>query len=283
MSGAYPSTPRRSPTPSTETFVLTLWTDDPELATRADAAGVDRIGVDLERRGKAERQRGLGTWISPHRHEDLDAVRAALTDAAPFARVDPFFAGTARQLDEVLDRGAKVVMLPMAASPSEVSDFADLVDGAATVVLLVESYEGIRRLPELVAIDGVDEVHIGLNDLALSLGVRNRWLALADDLTVRAGSIVTGAGKRFGLGAVGRPGDRGLPIPVDLVYAQYPRTGATAALLSRSFFRDGEGEDLAADIGMLREELSAWWKRDEADRTAAHEALTRCAERTDCF
>jgi HpcH/HpaI aldolase/citrate lyase family len=283
MSGAYLPIPQKSPTPSTEAFVLTLWTDDPELAARADAAGVNRIGVDLERLGKSERQRGMGTWISPHGYEDLDAVAAALSNAELFARLDPFHAGTARQLDEVLDRRGEVVMLPMAESPSEAREFTGLVDGAATVVLLVETREGIRRLPELVGIDGVDEVHIGLNDLALSLGVRNRWLALAGDLVVRAGSIVTGAGKRFGLGAVGRPGDRGLPIPVDLVYAQYPRTGATAALLSRSFFRDGPGEDLATDVALLRSELSAWSARDEAERTAAHAALTRCAARAGCF
>ena len=140
-------------------------------------------------------------------------------------------------------------MLPMVATPGEAREFAAWSAARRPSSCSSRACEGVRRLPELVAIDGVDEVHIGLNDLALSLGVRNRWLALAGDLTVRAGSIVTGAGKRFGLGAVGRPGDRGLPVPVDLVYAEYPRTGATAALLSRSFFRDGEGEDLAADIG----------------------------------
>ena len=39
-------------------FRLTLWTADAALAARADAAGVDRIGVDLDRLGKAERQAG---------------------------------------------------------------------------------------------------------------------------------------------------------------------------------------------------------------------------------
>jgi len=33
----------------TAPFRLTLWTADPALAARADAAGVDRIGVDLDR------------------------------------------------------------------------------------------------------------------------------------------------------------------------------------------------------------------------------------------
>ena len=150
-------------------------------------------------------------------------------------------------------------------------------------MLLVETAEALRRLPELVAVDGVDEVHIGLNDLALSLGVRNRWLALAGALAVEAGAVVRAHGKRFGLGAVGRPSDRGLPVPVDLVYAQYARTGATAALLSRSFFRPGLNGGLDASVARLRAELSAWFLRTDAELAAAHDELVRCATRADCF
>jgi citrate lyase beta subunit len=283
MSGASPQTQKTSPSLSAEPFVLTLWTGDPELARRADAAGVDRIGVDLERLGKAERQRGLGTWISPHRQEDLDAVGAVLSDAALFARVNPLHAGSAWEVEEALARGVQVVMLPMVESAREAREFARLVDGEATVVLLVETGEAIRRLPELAAVDGVHEVHIGINDLALSLGVRNRWLTLAGDLAVEAGATVRAEGKRFGLGAVGRPSDRGLPVPVDLVYAQYARTGATAALLSRSFFRPGLDGDLDVGVTRLRDELSAWWRRSDAELAAAHEEFVRCATRADCF
>src|SRR5687767_11459014 len=70
----------RSPTRSPkQDFVLTLWTADPMVAHRAEIAGVDRIGVDLEILGKAERQAGLGTWISPHKEADLVVLRALLS------------------------------------------------------------------------------------------------------------------------------------------------------------------------------------------------------------
>jgi hypothetical protein len=253
------------------------------LAAAADVAGVDRIGVDLERLGKAERQRGLGTWISTHTEADLDAVGARLSRAALFARVNPVHQGTPREIDAALARGVRVLMLPMAESAAEVSEFGRLVGDAATVVLLVETTEGIRRLPELVASDGIDEVHIGLNDLALSAGMRNRWLTLASELPVKAGAVVRAAGKRFGLGAVGRPGDRGLPIPPELVYSQYARTGATAALLSRSFFRPGLVSDLETSVARLRDELVAWHGRSEAELHAANEEFARYAARADCF
>ena len=62
--------------------VLTLWTNDPDTARSADAAGIDRIGVDLDRLGKAERQAGLATWISPHTVADLERLRPAVRAAA---------------------------------------------------------------------------------------------------------------------------------------------------------------------------------------------------------
>lgn len=54
---------------------LSLWTSDTALAAAADAAGVDRIGVDLETRGKDSRQAGRGTWMSPHVEGDLSRSR----------------------------------------------------------------------------------------------------------------------------------------------------------------------------------------------------------------
>jgi hypothetical protein len=70
-------------------FVLTLFTNDPELARRADRAGVNRIGLDLEKPGKHERQGHLRAWISNHKPEDIHALRPAVQDGECFARVNP--------------------------------------------------------------------------------------------------------------------------------------------------------------------------------------------------
>jgi HpcH/HpaI aldolase/citrate lyase family len=250
------------------------------LARYADAAGIDRIGVDLERLGKADRQRALGTWISPHTEQDLARVGSALDRAQLFVRVNPYHAGSKREIESVLDRGTRVLMLPMALDPRDVQRFVELVGARAHVVLLVEHVEALRRLDELLAVTGVGEVHIGLNDLALSLGLRNRWLALAGDLVAAAGRRVRAAGLRFGVGGIGRVGDDSLPVPADLVYAEYARTGATAALVSRSFFEpvmDGPG--LAAEIARARARFAAWYGSSAASVEAAHAELVR---RADC-
>jgi hypothetical protein len=251
-------------------------------ARLADAAGIDRIGVDLERLGKQERQCGLGTWVSSHAESDLDEIGPALTNARLFARVNPLNHDSRREVESVLARGVKVVMLPMVKEAEEAARFAALIGGRATLVLLVEHIDALGRLSEMVQVEGVDEVHMGLNDLALSLGLPNRWLVLAGELAAEAGAIVRTAGLRFGLGGIGRAGDEGLPVPADLVYAEYARTGARAALVSRSFFRT-DGLDLKAEVTRARQALADWCSRSEAEIAAAHAELGRCATDARCW
>lgn len=282
MNGGSRPTVSKSPTHFDEPFVLTLWTADPRLARAADAAGVERIGIDLERLGKRERQQERGTWISPHAEEDLDALAPALTRARLFARVNPLNPDSERELESVIGRGAEVLMLPMAMDAEQAASFVRLVrqtrKTSTTIVLLIEHAEALERLPEIVLVPGVDEIHIGLNDLAISLGLRNRWMALAGDLVAVAGAVTREAKLRFGPGGIGRAGDRSLPVPADLIYAEYARTGATAALLARSFFATGE-IDLNTEVARAREALDAWHHRSPEELAAAHVELGRCASR----
>ena len=259
-----------------------MWTADPALARLADAAGVDRIGVDLERLGKQERQRGLGTWMSPHLESDLDRLGPVLVQARLFARVNPLNPDSAREVEAVLGRGAQVIMLPMVKAAEEAARFAALIAGRATLVLLVEHADALGQLSGMVDVEGVDEVHIGLNDLALSLGLANRWMVLGSDLALEAAAIVHAAGLRFGLGGIGRAGDNGLPVPADLVYAEYARTGARAALISRSFLSPG-GIGLAAEVRRARRALADWCRRPQAEIEAAHAELGRRAAQAECW
>jgi hypothetical protein len=238
---------------------------------RADAAGIDRVGVDLERLGKIERQRGRGTWISPHTEDDLGRIAAVLTRAAPFARVNAWHAGSAGEVDRVIALGARVLMLPMVETVADASCFAAAVRGRAAIVLLVESAKGLEAAGALAAVDGVDEIHVGLNDLALSLGLRSRWLALAGDRLVEASRAVRAAGRRFGFGGIGAVGDDTLPIPSDLIYAEYARTRATAALVARAF---PISADLGVAIARTRARLAEWRAASPDARAAAHAELT---------
>ena len=262
-------------------FILTLWTDDPILAERADQAGIDRIGLDLEIHGKLERQpRGLGTWISPHRADRLPQLREAIDRADLFCRVNPINPGSRDEIEEVLDYGVEVLMLPMFTTAEEVATFVDHVDGRARCVLLLENTTAADRVDEIVRVPGVDEVHVGLNDLTLSLGdpARNRFAVLADDLMERIADAVHAAGLRFGVGGVGRVHSEGQTIPGDLIHAQYPRLGASAALIARSFLRpDSQPVDLPSEIRMLRQRLEWWRTRPSEELEDARRALALAA------
>src|SRR5262245_36722874 len=64
-------------------FVLTLLSRDPPLIRAADRAGVDRLGIDIERLGKRQRQGHIANArISDHELEDLRLVAANARRAA---------------------------------------------------------------------------------------------------------------------------------------------------------------------------------------------------------
>jgi hypothetical protein len=259
-------------------FTLTLWTDDARLAARADAAGVDRIGIDLETLGKRERQAGLSTWISRHALRDLDPLRGAVRDAALFARVNPLHANSAEELDAVLAAGVEVVMLPMFSSVGEVERFCGLVDGRARIVLLLETIGGLRELPSILALGGVEEVHVGINDMALAMGLRNRFSVMTCGEVADAARLAGAADAMFGIGGIGRVSDDDLPVPSDLVYAQYARLGARGALLSRSFFGpDPDAVDIAAELSASRARLAYWCERSPGELEEARQGLARSA------
>jgi hypothetical protein len=105
---------------------------------------------------------------------------------------------------------------------------------------------------------GVDEVMLGLNDLRLQFSVANHFEMLASPVVEMLASEVLGHGLPLSIGGVGRVGDDSLPVPVDLVLAQYPRLGATGAWLSRSFCRAAADVEFGTAVAELRARLTEW-------------------------
>ncbi|WP_168355982.1 aldolase/citrate lyase family protein [Sphingomonas gei] len=210
-------------------------TNSPGLAAFAVRAGVDRIFVDLEILGKQERQGHLNTLISGHSFEDLRRVRAAVPDAELMARLNPMNAGTQAEVDEALDAGVPILMLPMFHEPGEVQAFADCVRGRARICLLAETIGAMQTIRACAETPGVDEIHIGLNDLSLDLELPFMFQPLAMGLVDQMAEQIRAAGKPFGIGGVARI-DEGL-LPARWILGEHARLGSTAAILSRTFHR----------------------------------------------
>ena len=172
------------------------------------------------------------------------------------------------------------MMLPMAEDPDVVRRFVDVVAGRAEVSLLVETPVAASRICEIASIEGVDEVHVGLNDLRLALGLRSHFEVLASDLLVRLSEAVHEAGRAFGVGGVGRRGDASLPIPADLVHAQYPRLRADRAWLARSFLGpDPAALDLEREVALLRQAMDEWEACDTDTLERARDRLRTLASK----
>src|SRR5262245_4950495 len=171
-------------------------------------------------------------------------------------------------------------MLPFFRTAEEVDVFARWIGGRAKAVVLVETAAAAVRIRDIAAVPGIDEVMFGLNDLRLQLGVSNHFEVLASPLLDGLAREVLAAKLALSVGGVARHDDVSLPISPDLVYAQFPRLGATGAWLARSFFRDAPpGWDFAAAIAVLRRRLGEWAAASPQAREEARNALAREARR----
>lgn len=257
-------------------FQLTLLTSDVVLAAAAERAGVQRIGVDIERNGKAARQAGFDTRISNHTWDDLCRIREALRTSDLFIRLNPPHLGTPAEVELALELGATALMLPYFQSERDAKLFSEFVGGRAYTILLVETPRALVRIEEITAVEGIDEIMIGLNDLRLTMNLRGLELLVSPFMSV-VSRIVRDSGKRFTFGGLGRFDDTGLPANPDLVYAQYPRLMGTGAWLSRSFFQNTPRQWTIEDgIRTLRSRLSFWADRSEHELLDAKRELALC-------
>jgi 2-keto-3-deoxy-L-rhamnonate aldolase RhmA len=260
-------------------FRFTLMTDDAELAGAADAAGVDRVGLDLERLGKHERQGAHPHLrISDHRVEQLPFLRARMTQARAFVRVNPHNPGSALEIEHALDAGAEVLMLPFFHAAEEVEAFVGLVRGRAVVSLLLETASAAHDARAIARVRGVDEIVVGLNDLSLDLGFANQFTLLVSPVLEHVAREVRAAGLPFGFGGLADPANDSLPVSPSLVYAQYPRLGATRAFVARKFTALGlRPGDLRQGLVRCRAELRRWQSRSREELEAARDELALAA------
>lgn len=214
-------------------------TNQPEIAQIAETAGVDRIFVDMEFIGKDERQKGLDTVKSHHTVQDVAAIKAAVESAEVLVRVNPIhgplsdYPGSREEIDAVIRAGADVVMLPFFKTVGEVRTFLDLVDGRARTMLLVETPEAVAHVDEILALPGIDEVHIGLNDLSLGYGMPFMFQLLADGTVEQLCFKLRQRGVAYGFGGIASLGNGKLPS--EFIIKEHYRLGSGCVILSRSF------------------------------------------------
>lgn len=223
-------------------------TNLPSVARIAEAAGVDRIFVDMEFIGKDARQGGLDTVQSHHTVQDVQAIRRAVTRAEVLVRVNPIHGALADypdskdEIDAVLRAGADILMLPYFKTVEEVHEFIRLVGGRAKTMLLLETPEAVELVDEILAVPGIDEIHIGLNDLSIGYGKRFMFELLADGTVEQLCFKIRKKGIQYGFGGIAAIG-KGM-LPSEYIIKEHYRLGSGCVILSRSFCDAAKIRDL---------------------------------------
>lgn len=228
-------------------LTLMYITNNVKIASIAQSAGVDRIWIDMEYIGKEQRQAGMNTVKSFHTVEDVIKLRPIVKSSKLMVRVNPLhdsskeYCSSREEIENVIKAGAEVVMLPMFKSVLEVEKFVEYVNGRAKVQLLLETKEAADIIEDISKVKGIDEIHIGLNDLHLAKKKKFMFELLADGTVENLCNVIKRNGIKYGFGGVARVG-YGM-LPAEYIMTEHYRLGSTAAILSRGFCDANRVED----------------------------------------
>lgn len=251
-------------------------TKHPEIARIAEEAGVDWIFVDMEFIGKDCRQGGLDTVQNHHTVEDVANIRAAVTKAKVLVRINPIhdtmddYPSSEEEIEAVIQAGADIVMLPYFKTTEEVHRFIGYVGGRAKTCLLVETPEAADLLDQIVEIDGIDMIHIGLNDMHLALKMKFMFQLLTDGSVDKWTRIIAQKGIMYGFG--GLASLNGGAVPGRMILKEHYRLGSQMVIVSRAFCNADNMTDLdkvrsifnngIADIRKMENEMNKLSKED---------------------
>lgn len=245
-----------------EMIKLMYITNEVEIAQIAQKYGVDRIWIDLEVNGKEERQKGMDTVKSKHEIKDIGKIKPFITSSELLVRVNPIYEKSKSEIEQVIEQGADIIMLPYFKTAEEVEKFIEYVDGRCKTMLLVETPEAVQNIDSILNLDGIDEVHIGLNDL--HLGYKKKFMfELLTDGTVEylCNKFKEYGIKSYGFGGISRIGSG--ELPAEDILTEHYRLGSTIAILSRSFCNTAKITDINEIEELFKTGVSDIRKKEE--------------------
>ena len=222
-------------------------TNNPDVAKIAEEAGIDWIFVDMEFIGKDNRQGGLDTVQNHHTINDIRTIRNAVSKSNVLVRVNPIhgvqkdgYFDSEHEIDNAVEAGADIIMLPFFHSLQEVNDFIGYVQKAndkhnrnVKTCLLLETPEAAILIDEILNVKGVDMIHIGLNDLHLAMGMKFMFQLLTDGIVDQLSKKIQAKGIPFGFGGIA--GLQGGALPGSFILKEHYRLGSSMVIIGRSF------------------------------------------------
>jgi hypothetical protein len=244
--------------------------------------------VDLERTGKAERQRnaldciGVGTTISTDTLDDLVRARRMLPADIPLiCRTNSAAVALEHDIEAALAGGADELLIPMVRTPAEVERVIAAVRGRARLGIMVETAAAVACIDELAALP-LSRVYVGLMDLAIERRSPSPFTAMIDGTVERIRAAIS---MPVGVAGLTVPG-MGAPVPSVLLMAEMARLGCGFAVLRRSFIADTAdrcGPGVAGALAAINTAVTDMAARDDlavdADRRAFVHAVHHASQR----
>lgn len=213
-------------------------TNNPDVAKIAEDNGVDWIFIDLEINGKEKRQGHLDTVISRHDIEDIKSVKKVIKKSKLLVRVNPIFPNSKSEIDKVIEYGADIIMLPYFKTTDEVRTFINYVDSRVKTCLLLETPEAVECIDNILQIEGIDYIHIGLNDLHLGYKLKFMFELISNGTVENLINKIKRKNIPYGFGGIAKLGE-GI-IPAESILMEHYRLRSEMVILSRSFCDTGK-------------------------------------------
>lgn len=208
-------------------------TNNVEEVKFLDEIGIDRIWIDLEKNGKEERQKNMNSVKSNHILEDIRRIRPFVKKSELLVRVNPIFEGSKKEIEKAIEYGADRLMLPMFKTKKDVLTFFNIVKGRCKTILLLETKEAVDNLEDILSIEEITNIHIGLNDLHLSYNNKFMFEPLANGLVESLCEKFKRKKIKYGFGGIAQIGEG--KLPAELILSEHVRLGSSCVILSRSF------------------------------------------------
>ena len=193
---------------------------------------IDTVFIDLEINGKRARQANTNSFISDHIINDISKVKKISFNTIVGARINPMSIHSKIEINDCINRGAEVIMLPMFKSTDEVFKCLDIINGRCKLDLLFETPESLLEIYKF-PLNEIRFVHFGINDISLALKYKNMFECLVSGILEIPTKYLNSKEQIFGIGGVGVYNAK--PISPKLIIEMHKYYSSSRVILSRNF------------------------------------------------
>lgn len=209
--------------------------------------GAAGIVIDLETRGKKERQNGFDTEINIHSTQDIRDLKSK-GSVYVMCRCNSINTESVHELNDIIAAGADEILIPMISNLAEIEMAQSIISNRCAISLMIETPEALELLDQLDNLS-FKRFFVGLNDLRIARNEPSIFHPIRKGIlnTIRSKVKRTA----LGFGGLTLPG-HGNPIPVEMFMEEMHRLSIDFTFLRRSFYRDTEGKPLDKGIRQIK-------------------------------